>query len=348
MLRRGQRPAAFRDSATWAGILLLCSGAAAGLLGLVFIARPTRRLVDRARRIGAGDLTGRLGLRQRDELGEIGRAMDRMGEQLDHARASLAREGAARLAAVDQLRHAERINTVGKLASGVAHELGTPLNVVAGRAQMIATGELVGDEALESARIIHEQTRRMTAIIRQLLDFARRGVPGASAAVDLRACASRIGGMLGAMARKAGVEVAVAPGEPVHGFGDEGQIQQVLSNLIVNAIQASPSGGHVQVDAQIVHAAPPADVGGPPRPMASIAVRDDGSGMPAQVAARVFEPFFTTKEVGEGTGLGLSVAYGIVRDHAGWLTVDTAEGEGSVFTIYLPPPPAATPDGAAP
>jgi len=331
-----------RDSVAWAAILLVASGGAATLLGLVFIARPTRRLVDRARRIGAGDLAGRLGLRQRDELGELGRAMDHMSDQLDQARARLADEVAARLAAVDQLRHAERLTTVGKLASGVAHELGTPLNVVAGRAQMIATGELVGDEATESARIIHEQTRRMTAIIRQLLDFARRGVPGPSTRVDLRAGASRISGLLGAMARKAGVTVEVAEGAPIEGIADEGQVEQVLTNLLVNAIQASRPGGHVSVDARQVDAVPPADVGGERRPMASVAVRDEGSGMSEEVAGRVFEPFFTTKDVGEGTGLGLSVAYGIVRDHGGWIAVDSAEGKGSVFTIYLPPVEAAS------
>jgi two-component system, NtrC family, sensor kinase len=325
-----------QDTITSTGVLLLASGGAAILLGLVFIARPTRRLVDKARRIGAGDLGGPLGLRQRDELGELGRAMDHMSEQLAQAHASLASESVARLSAVEQLRHAERLTTVGKLASGVAHELGTPLNVVAGRAQMIASGELAGAEATESARIIHEQSKRMTAIIRQLLDFARRGKPGDSAPVDLRACTARIVGLLGALARKAGVELAVAPGEPLEAVVDEGQVQQVLSNLLVNAIQACRPGGRVAVELRRTEVVPPADVGGTRRTMAAVAVRDDGAGMAPDVVSRVFEPFFTTKEVGEGTGLGLSVAYGIVRDHGGWIAVDSAEGKGSVFTVYLP------------
>jgi two-component system NtrC family sensor kinase len=203
---------------------------------------------------------------------------------------------------------------------------------------MIASGELVGPDATESARIIHEQSKRMTAIIRQLLDFARRGGLSATGRVDLRASATRITGMLGAIARKAGVELSIAPGDPVDAVAEQGQVDQVVSNLLVNAIQASRAGGRVEIQAQRALALPPADVGGEPRSMASLTVRDDGSGMAPEVAARVFEPFFTTKDVGEGTGLGLSVAYGIVRDHGGWITVDSAEGSGSCFTIYLPAP----------
>jgi two-component system, NtrC family, sensor kinase len=325
-----------RDSLTSAGALLLAAGGAAMTLGLVFIARPTQRLVEKARRIGAGDLGGPLQLRQRDELGELGRAVDRMCEQLEEAGSRLASETSARLHAVEQLRHAERLTTVGKLASGLAHELGTPLNVIAGRAHMIASGELQGAEATESARIVHEQSQRMTAIIRQLLDFARRSGPGAVARADLRALATRTAGLLGAMARKAGVEVVLSPGEPAPATVDEAQIQQVVSNLLVNAIHASTAGSRVTVTAAVAEVAPPADLRGERRAMAQLAVSDQGCGMTAEVAARVFEPFFTTKEVGEGTGLGLSVAHGIVRDHGGWIAVDSQVGRGSTFTVYLP------------
>ncbi len=110
-----------------------------------------------------------------------------------------------------------------------------------------------------------------------------------------------------------------------------------MSNLLVNAIHASERGSAVTVAVGAAEVAPPADVGGDRRSMVSIAVRDSGCGMTEDVAARVFEPFFTTKGVGEGTGLGLSVAHGIVRDHGGWIAVDSAVGRGSEFTVYLPP-----------
>ncbi len=114
------------------------------VLGVVFVGRPTRALVRKAHRIGSGDLDGPIVLRQRDELGDIAVGMNAMCEQLASARDRVQAESSARLAAMEQLRHADRLMTVGKLASGIAHELGTPLNVVGGRAQMIASGEAVG------------------------------------------------------------------------------------------------------------------------------------------------------------------------------------------------------------
>ncbi|MBA3821954.1 MAG: HAMP domain-containing protein, partial [Deltaproteobacteria bacterium] len=135
-------------------------------LGVVFIGRPISRLAAKARRVGTGDLSGPLHLRQRDELGELAAEINLMCERL-------AAEQGAREQATEQLRHADRLTTVGKLASGLAHELGTPLNVVQGRAKLILDGEVEGAEALDSARIVVEQAARMTALIRQLLDFAR-------------------------------------------------------------------------------------------------------------------------------------------------------------------------------
>ncbi|HEY6037689.1 MAG TPA: HAMP domain-containing sensor histidine kinase, partial [Kofleriaceae bacterium] len=136
------------------------------VLGMLFIGRPVSRLAAKARRVGAGDLAGPLTLRQRDELGELATEINLMCDRLSEERS-------AREAATDQLRHADRLTTVGKLASGIAHELGTPLNVVSGRARLIRDGEVDGADAVDSARIIAEQSDRMTAMIRQLLDFAR-------------------------------------------------------------------------------------------------------------------------------------------------------------------------------
>ena len=130
-----------------------------------------------ARRIGEGDLEARVHLRQKDELATLADAMNQMASGLAAARAQVAAETAARLATLEHLRHADRLGTVGKLASGVAHELGTPLNVVLGRAKMISSGEAEGDETRECALIITQQVQHMTGIIRQLLDFSRRRTP---------------------------------------------------------------------------------------------------------------------------------------------------------------------------
>jgi two-component system NtrC family sensor kinase len=144
--------------------------------------------------------------------------------------------------------------------------------------------------------------------------------------------------MLEPMALKASVALTLAPAEGVVAWADAGQMQQAVTNLVVNAIQATGKQGSVTVTVQRSEAEPPADHGGESGLFLAIRVRDSGRGMDPETRARAFEPFFTTKDVGEGTGLGLSVAYGIVHDHGGWIGVESAEGAGSEFTIYLPEP----------
>ncbi|HEY8927475.1 MAG TPA: HAMP domain-containing sensor histidine kinase, partial [Polyangia bacterium] len=121
--------------------------------------------------------------------------------------------------------------------------------------------------------------------------------------------------------------------------GDATQVEQALTNLVVNAIQASPEGGEVTVEACLTRAAPPSDPAGVERVFARVDVRDRGAGIAPEHGPRIFEPFFTTKDVGEGTGLGLSVAYGIARDHGGWIAVDSVPGQGTCFSLFLAAPP---------
>jgi len=336
-------------------------------LGVVFIGRPISKLATKARRVGTGDLTEPLDLRQRDELGELANEINLMCERLSE-------EQAARARATEQLRHADRLTTVGKLASGLAHELGTPLNVVSGRAKLIADREVEGESALESARIVAEQAERMTALIRQLLDFAR---PRAlqPAPLNVTTLAARVCQLIATIARKADVTlVPPAPDDALRLEADDGQLTQVLTNLVVNAIQAidpvgpsagqgphatlargNPGGagravgaprdsrrasigerGTVEIAAHTVEQAPPSYVGGGARTWMAIEVRDTGAGMDDATRERIFEPFFTTKQVGDGTGLGLSVSWGIVREHGGWIDVASEPTKGSTFTVYLP------------
>src|SRR4051812_11948259 len=141
-------------------IVLVC-GVLAVALGVLLIGRPVRAIIEMARSIGRGDLTGRLTLRQRDELGELATEMNLLCVQLTEANEKVAAETAARLEAIESLRHADRLTTVGKLASGVAHELGTPLNVISGRAQLVMTEYPADSVAHENASIIRAQSRRM-------------------------------------------------------------------------------------------------------------------------------------------------------------------------------------------
>ena len=304
------------------------AAALALLLGVVFIGRPISRLAAKARRVGTGDLTGPLELRQRDELGELAAEINLMCDRL-------ADEQKARETATEQLRHADRLTTVGKLASGIAHELGTPLNVVAGRARLIRDHEVEGVDAVDSARIVAEQADRMTALIRQLLDFARPR-PLSKAPVNVASMAARACELVATIAKK--VNVTLVPPAPQDAVveADEGQLHQVLTNLVVNAIQASPDGGTVEIVTRVVEQAAPPYVGEQAPQWLAIEVRDTGTGMDDQTRARIFEPFFTTKQVGEGTGLGLSVTWGIVREHGGWIDVQSQPRKGSTFTVYLP------------
>ncbi|HTJ46176.1 MAG TPA: HAMP domain-containing sensor histidine kinase [Kofleriaceae bacterium] len=316
-------------------MVAVCGLLAVGL-GAVFVGRPIGALVAQARRVGQGDLDQRLGVRQRDEIGELAREMDAMCDRLAEARTRVDAETRAREDAMEQLRHAERLLTVGKLAAGIAHELGTPLAVVTGYAQMIREEQPTGSTSHQHAKLIGEQAQRMTNIIASLLDFARPRTPSREAQ-DVRPVVEGALTMLEPVARKRNVTFDVAPQvEPAIASFDAGLIQQALTNLVVNAIQAMPDGGRITVEVDATRERAPADVVTDADDWIRVCVTDRGVGMTPEVQARIFEPFFTTKDVGEGTGLGLSVTYGIVREHGGWVAVDSEVGRGTRFDLFLP------------
>ena len=317
-------------------LLALVTTVLSYVLGFWLVGRPARQLVEKARRIGEGDFARPVRLTQKDELGVLAAEMNATSDALVAAHERVERETAARIAALEQLRHADRLTTVGKLASGVAHELGTPLNVVVARAEMIASGDAAGDESRDCARIIVESAQRMTRIIRQLLDFARRRGPRKEKC-DLAFLASRAIQLVQPIAERRHVKTAVTIAAPApEASVDVAQVEQAVTNLVVNAIQASEEGAAVDIEVGGCSAQPPADVGGSLGEWLAVRVRDRGAGIAPDVLPHIFEPFYTTKDVGSGTGLGLSVAYGIARDHGGWIAVDSALGRGSVFTLYLP------------
>jgi signal transduction histidine kinase len=319
-------------------LTLLACGAVAWGVGVRLVGGPVARLVAKARRIGSGDFSEPLALPGRDEFSLLAAEMNAMAEQLDAAARRVSAESAQRIAALEQLRHADRLTTVGKLASGLAHELGTPLNVVSGRAEMIASGEATTPEELTAcARIVCQQAERMTGIVRQLLDFGRRRVPEKSP-TDVAQLARQTANLLEPLAGRRSVNLCCVAdaGAPLVAALDASQVQQALTNLVVNAIQASKAAGTVRLDAwlqQVVDgSAERRRRGG----YAVLEVSDDGEGIPAERLGAIFDPFFTTKGVGEGTGLGLSVAHGIVDEHDGWIEVESAPGSGSCFRIWLP------------
>jgi signal transduction histidine kinase len=317
-------------------ILVLCTAAVMGL-GFWFVGRPLRYLRDTARAIGAGELPGPLRIRQRDEIGELAFEISAMCERLSEARTQTLTATEERIAAIEQMRHTDRLTTMGQLASGVAHELGTPLNVVAGRAEMLVTGEATGAAVADNGRIILEQANLMTALIRQLLDFSRRQAPHFGI-VSLRAIAAHTLDLLAAYARRRGLHAELVAGDdPVLVSADPSQIQQAITNIVMNGLQSMREGGRLTVRVGARSAKPPGDQAACEEEYACVVIEDEGAGIAPENLAHVFEPFFSTKGIGEGTGLGLSVAWGIVQEHGGWITAETEQNRGSRFTIFLKP-----------
>jgi len=315
--------------------LIVVSGGLGLLMGVWLIGRPLNRLIDKTRRIGSGDLKGRLTLRGRDELSELAVALNDMCDELAVAQERVRSETEARIATMEQMRHMDRLRTVGRLAAGIAHELGTPLNVISGRADLVATGRLPPPEVEKSAKVIKDQSERMTRIIRQLLDFARRRTPN-KLRVDLSEYVRRTLEMLAPLARRSNANLtATGVDSPVMSNIDAGQIEQVLVNLVVNGLQAMPEGGTLEVEL-LPDGPRPQGAESSGTEFVCFKVKDEGEGIRPEDMANLFDPFFTTKEVGEGTGLGLSIAYGIVCEHGGFIEAESEPGKGSCFSVFLP------------
>lgn len=314
---------------------LMASGLAL-TFGVLLVGRPVRALVDKARQTALGDFSSPVRLTSKDEFAVVAQEMNAMCKKLAEAAAEIKAETDARILALEQLRHAERLATVGKLAAGMAHELGTALNVVMGRAQLLGRDEPVESPAGMNSRIIHEQAKRMTDIIQQLLNFARRHAPRTKT-VRVQDMLHATWQLLNPLAaeHRVDLQIEVAPTSLVVNVDLNG-LQQVLANVVTNAIHAAAEGGSVELRAKRDDMLRPANLGGGNETVVTIVVRDDGVGISEENLKRVFEPFFTTKEVGKGTGLGLSMAHGIVRDHEGWITVESKQGKGATFTICLP------------
>ena len=322
-------------------VLALALGAIAVAFGVGLIGRPLDRIVEQARRIGGGDFTQRLREDRSDEIGDLKRELNAMCAKLEGAQRRADDEAAARLETLEQLRHLDRLRSVGTMASSFAHELGTPLNVVLLRGQSLVSGETGADELGDAGRTIVGQVEKMSRIVRQMLDFSRPK-EAVRERVDARALALRTVDLLSGIAKRHRVRLSARGDEALAIEGDPGEIEQALTNLVMNAIQATPSGGAVEIVlGSAVARAPTVGASTARRtsaefPAVTFDVVDEGPGIDEPTLARIFEPFYTTKRTGEGTGLGLSVASGIAEDHGGFVSARSEPGRGSTFTLTLP------------
>ncbi len=224
----------------------------------------------------------------------------------------------------DQLRHADRLATLGQLAAGVAHEINEPLSNILGFAQLAKKHPALPEQVAGDLEKIVKSCLHAREVIHKLLTFARK-MPAEKSPVDLNQVVTDGFYFLESRCARAGIEMVrrLDPGLPVIS-ADRSQLHQVIVNLVVNALQAMPDGGKLTIETRVSDRT------------ASLIVEDTGTGMTESVRRNIFTPFFTTKDVNEGTGLGLAVVHGIVAAHGGTIEVESEAGHGARFTIEFP------------
>jgi signal transduction histidine kinase len=321
------RLAQFTRDLTLLGLALGVILTALTLVGLrSAVIRPIGALAKHAERVAEGSLDEVVDLGRRDEVGRLALAFDRMLRSLRATRADLDAQHEAARSLERRLQHAQRLALIGQLSATLAHQVGSPLNVVLGRARYALQQGVHEPRVERHLREIESGAVQISQVIESLLSHARR-VRGRTGPVDLGELAQATARFLEAECEAQGVRMSVEAAEGVVVEGSRPELEQVMLNLMINAIQAQPSGGAIQVR---VRADDSDDQAG-----AEFSVDDAGPGVPAESRARVFEAFFTTKAA-EGTGLGLSISDEMVRRHGGTIRVEDSPLGGARFVVRLP------------
>ncbi len=304
---------------------MVCLFAAGGLIWMLFtfvVGRRIDALSLAMSRVESGDLAARAAEGDRDELGRLGRSFNAMVARLADARQRSEDRHA------EEIRRAEHLASLGKMAAGIAHEINNPIAGMQNCVRTLLKGPRDEGQRVQYLTMLQEGLGRIGRIVGQLLNFAREAKPQlARAEVPpiLRRCLALLEPEMAARGIAASLE---ADGDLPPLLADPQQLEQVFVNLLLNAVAAMPEGGTVTVRAGR------ADRDG--GPAVQVQVVDGGAGIPPEDLPRIFDPFFTTKEVGKGTGLGLSVSYGIVRAHGGTIEVRSEVGRGTTVTVTLP------------
>lgn len=267
-------------------------------------------------------------VRLRAEAEDRARSLEQTVEQLREAELTASNRLAAQQAAESQLVQAAKLVAVGEMAAGVAHELNNPLTTVSGFAELILDETPVDAPYRPDLEMVLHEAHRARSVVRRLLDFARQG-DHARVRADLNEIIQDVLALMTHLLHTSGVQLEVNLTEGLPWIVLDGnQMKQVFLNLFHNALHAMPGGGRLRVSTELAHRTG--------REWIVARVVDDGIGMDAGELDRIFEPFYTTRSESGGTGLGLSVTYGIVIDHGGTIEVQSQRGSGTTFAVWLP------------
>ncbi|MCK5800985.1 MAG: HAMP domain-containing protein, partial [Deltaproteobacteria bacterium] len=300
------------------------------------IGRPITRLMAGMDAMIRGDLTHTIPLDRNDEIGRIAYRFNEMTARLHAAQGEIRASADAKLQLEGNLRHSEKLATIGQLSAEIAHEVGTPLNVIGGRVRTLKRRANQPTEVKKNAEIIATQVTRITSIIQQVLDLARAPARKRSA-VDVPHIVDDAVAFLEYQLSQAHIAISRDYASRVPRLEAEPDgIQQVVLNLLLNAIQAMPEGGKIALGIGTTHRRKGGLDLAPPQTYLALTVTDTGVGIPEDQQGKIFDPFFSTKAKGEGTGLGLTVVHGIVKGHDGWIDVDSSPGKGTTFRVFLP------------
>ena len=306
-------------------------------IGSSLITKPLQILSNKVKDIGKGNLASRIDLPHHLEFTQLAHALNQMCDDLNLARISIQNETQKRLELFEQLKHAERLTTLGYVSSGIAHELGTPLNVISGRAKLIAAEKLYSSDIHENATIIQSQADKMTKTIRTFLNYARRPQTKKEIVALDELVLSTITFLKPTMTKaQCYCETIICSDNLPHIEVDSIEIQQVFTNIFINAMDAMPAGGKIHISFGQETITPMRTVFLKKVKCIVVSIADEGIGMKSDIIDQIFNPFFTTKDTGKGTGLGLSIAQDIMKDHKGWITVVSQPNKGSSFTLYFP------------
>jgi len=237
-----------------------------------------------------------------------------------------------------QLLHAQKMESIGTLAGGMAHDFNNILSAILGFTDIILHDESPTPSIADKLRVVESSARKGSVLISKLLSFSRRGHMDA-VTFNMNDIIEEMTEMLGRLIPKT-ITVKTELNRDVPAIsGDVSQIEQMVMNLVINARDAMPDGGTIRIKTTIASlddGSLPILAGIRSGSYVHLSIRDTGVGIPEGYLDRIYEPFFTTKDVGKGTGLGLAMVYGIVKDHKGYITVESEQGKGTVFHVYLP------------